>query len=178
MEHELLWCHSADSWKNAQQPNPCTPAVIQGLAGHVCLPSDDPIDDFSEEDMATGSMVAAVRSPNKHPRSGSGGQCGYCCPFGSACMGTKVDSMMDHLEKRIDEKIVLQLGLVMDRLSGSTRSRPSSLSDNGVFFWSEEYYWCCTYSICSFVPGNQGVVWMSRQKHTWLDGGTGQRNHR
>ena len=35
------------------------------------LPVDDPIEDFSEEDMATGSMAAAGRSPNKHPRTGS-----------------------------------------------------------------------------------------------------------
>ena len=61
MEHEL----SSDSWTDAQQPNLCTPAE------HVCLPSDDPIEDFSEEDMATGSMAAAGRSPNKHPRTGS-----------------------------------------------------------------------------------------------------------
>ena len=44
---------------------------------------------------------------------------------------------MDRLEKRIDEKIDSKLGLVMDRLSvlektnSSTRSGPSSLSDNG-----------------------------------------------
>ena len=35
----------------------------------------------------------------------------------SACMDTKVVSMMDRLEKRIDEKIDSKLGLVMDRLS-------------------------------------------------------------
>ena len=55
----------------------------------------------------------------------------------SACMDTKVDSMMDRLEKRIDEGIDSKLGPVMDRLSvlertsSSTRSAPSSLSDNG-----------------------------------------------
>ena len=55
----------------------------------------------------------------------------------SACMDTKVDSMMDRLEKRIDEKIDSKLGPVMGRLSvleknsSSTRSGPSSLSDNG-----------------------------------------------
>ena len=70
MEHELLSL-SSDSWTDAQQPNPCTPTVIQGFAEHVCLPADDPIEDFSEEDMATGSMAAAGKSPNKHPRTGS-----------------------------------------------------------------------------------------------------------
>ena len=55
----------------------------------------------------------------------------------SACMDTKVDSMMDRLEKRIDEVIDSKLGLVMDSLSllektiSSTRSDPSSLSDKG-----------------------------------------------
>ena len=57
----------------------------------------------------------------------------------SACMDTKVDSMMDRLEKRSDEKIDSKLGPVMDRLSvlekpnnsNNTRSGPSSLSDNG-----------------------------------------------
>ena len=70
MEHELLSL-SSDSWTDAQQPNPCIPTVIQGFAEHVCLPADDPIEDFSEEDMATRSMAAAGRSPNKHPRTGS-----------------------------------------------------------------------------------------------------------
>ena len=60
-----------DSWTDAQPPNPCAPTVIQGFAEHVCLPADDPIEDFSEEDMATGSMAAAGRSPNKHPRTES-----------------------------------------------------------------------------------------------------------
>ena len=56
---------------DAQQPNLCIPTVIQGFAEHVCLPADDPIEHFSEEDMATGSMAAAGRSSNKHPRTGS-----------------------------------------------------------------------------------------------------------
>ena len=67
VEHELLSLSSDD----AQQPNPCTPAVVQGFAEHVCLPLDDPLEGFSEEDMATGSMALAGRSPNKHPHSGS-----------------------------------------------------------------------------------------------------------
>ena len=53
MEHELLSL-SSDSWTDAQQPNPCTLTVIQGFAEHVSLPTNDPIEDFSEEDMATG----------------------------------------------------------------------------------------------------------------------------
>ena len=70
VEHELLLL-SSDSWTDAQQPNPCTPTVIQGFVEHVCLLAGDPIEDFSEEDMATGSMTTAGRSPNKHPRTGS-----------------------------------------------------------------------------------------------------------
>ena len=56
----------------------------------------------------------------------------------SACMDTKVDSMMDRLEKEIDERIDSKLGPVMDRLSAlektnssSTISGPSSMSGNG-----------------------------------------------
>ena len=143
VEHELLSL-SSDSWTDAQQPNPCTPTGIQGFAEHVSLPTDDPIEDFSEEDMATGSMAVAGRSPNKHPRTGSEEDCvdiaallDRAADRFSACMDTKVDSMMDRLEKRIDEKIDSKLGPVMDRLSvlektsSSTRSGPSSLSDNG-----------------------------------------------
>ena len=70
MEHELLSLNS-DSWTDAKQPNPCTLTVIQGFAEHVSLPTDNPIEDFSEEDMATGCMAVAGRSPNKHPRTGS-----------------------------------------------------------------------------------------------------------
>ena len=112
MEHELLPL-SSDSWTDAQQPNPCTPTVIQGFLEH-----------------------------------------------GSACMDTKVDSMMDRLEKRIDEKIYSKLGPVMDRLSVlektscSTRSGPSSLSDNGGSSGQSSTAGVFTCSICSFVPGN------------------------
>ena len=130
VEHELLSLTS-DSWTDAQQPNPCAPTVIQGFAG--------------EEDMATGSMAMAGRSPNKHIRTGSEEDSvdiavllDRAADRFSACMDTKVDSMMDRLEKRIDEKIDSKLGPVMDRLSvlektnsSSTRSGPSSLSDNG-----------------------------------------------
>ena len=143
MEHELL-LFSSDSWTDARQPNPRTPTVIQGFAEHVCLLVDDPIEDFSEEDMATGSMAAAGRSPIKHPRTGSeedsvdiAALLDRAADRFSACMDTKVDSMMDRLEKRIDEKIDSKLGPVKDRLSvlektsSSTRSGPSSLSDNG-----------------------------------------------
>ena len=135
---------SSDSWTDAQQLNPCTLTVTQGFAEHVSLPTDDPIEDFSEEDMATGSMAAAGRSPNKHPRTGSeedsvdiAAHLDRAANRFSACMDTKVDSVMDRLEKRIDEKIDSKLGLVMDRLSvlektsSSTRSGPSSLSDTG-----------------------------------------------
>ena len=110
----------------------------------MCLLADDPIEDFSEEDMATGSMAAAGRSPNKHPRTGSeedsvdiAALLDRAADRFSACMDTKVDSMMDRLEKRIDEKIDSKLGPVMDMLSvlektsSSTRNGPSSLSDNG-----------------------------------------------
>ena len=129
MEHELLSL-SSDSWTDAQQPNPCTPTVIQGFAD-VSLPADDPIEDFSEEDIATGSMAVAGRSPNKHPRTGSEeALLDRAADRFSACMDTKVDSMMDRLEKRIDEKIDSKLGPVVDRLSvlettsSSTRSGP------------------------------------------------------
>ena len=144
MEHELL-LFSSDSWTDAQLPNPCTPTVIQGFAEHVSLPTDDPIEDFSEEDMTTGSMASAGRSTNKHPRTGSeednvdiAALLDRAADRFSACMETKVDSMMDRLEKRIDEKIDSKLSTVMDRLSvlektsNNTRCGSSSLSDNGA----------------------------------------------
>ena len=106
MEHELLSLGS-DSWTDAQQP--CTPSVIQGFAEHISLPTDDPIEDFGEEDMATGSMAVGGRSPNKHPRTGTEeysvdivALLDRAADRFSACMDTKVDSMMDRLEKRID----------------------------------------------------------------------------
>ena len=147
----------------------------------MSLPTDDPIEDFSEEDMATGSVAVAGRSPNKHPRTGSeedsvdiAALLDRAADRFSAYMDTKVDSMMDRLEKRIDEKIDSKLGLVMVRLSvlekisGGTRSGPSR---------SEQC--CCRYtrSIHSSLPENQGVVRISRQKHTWPDGGSGLGDH-
>ena len=106
MEHELLSL-SSDSWTDAQQPNPCTPTVFQGFA----------------EDMATGSMAAAGRSPNKHLRTGLeedsvdiDALLDRAAHRFSACMDTKVDSMMD---------------VGAGETSSSTSSGPSSLSDNG-----------------------------------------------
>ena len=94
--------------------------------------------------MATGSVASAGRSPNKHPRTGSeedsmdfAALWDRAADRFSACMDTKVDSMMDRLEKRIDGKIDSKLSPVMDRLSvlektsKSTRCGSSSLSDNG-----------------------------------------------
>ena len=87
----------------------------------MCLPADDPTEDFSEEDMTTGGMAAAGRSPNKHPRTESeedsvdiAALLDRAADRFSACMDTKVDSMMDRLEKRIDQKIDSKLGPLMD----------------------------------------------------------------
>ena len=120
--------------------------LFRALLEHVRLPVDEPIEDFSEEDMATGSMAEAGRSPNKHLALDQrkigvdiAALLDRVADRFSACMDTKVDSMMDRLEKRIDEKIDSKLGPVMDRLSvlektsSSTRSGLSSLSDNGGF---------------------------------------------
>ena len=61
--------------------------------------------------MAAGSVAIAGRSP-KHPRTGSeddsvnlAALLDRAADRFSACMDTKVDSTMDHLERRIDEKI-------------------------------------------------------------------------
>ena len=162
------------------------PLLSRVFAEYVSLPTDDPIEHFSEEDMATGSMAVGGRSPNKHPRTGSeensldiAALLDRAADRFSACMDTKVDSMMDRLEKRIDEIINSKHGPVMDRLSvlektsSSTRSAPSSLSDNGEFCRSEQCCWRYTCSICSFLLGNQGLVRISRQTHAWPDGGSG-----
>ena len=78
MDHELL-SHSSDSWTDAQQPNSST--SIKALLST----RDDPIEDFSEEDMATGSMAVAGRSPNKHPRTGSEEDSVDIAALGSCC---------------------------------------------------------------------------------------------
>ena len=185
MEHELLSL-SSDSWTDAQWPNPCTPTVTQGFAEHVRLPTDDPIEDFSEEDMATGSMAVAGRSPKKHPRTGSEEDSEDIAALldrgadrFSVCMDTKVDSMMDRLEKRIDEKIDSKLGPLMDRLSvlektsSSTRSGLSSLSDNGGSAGQSS---AAGGTPAAFAPSYleiKGWCGFSRQKHTWPNGGSG-----
>ena len=186
VEHELLSL-SSDSWTDAQQPNPCTPNVSQGFAECVCLPSDDPIEDFSEEGTAAGSMAVAGRSPNKHPRTGSEEDSVDIAALldrapdrFSACMDTKVDSMMDRLEKRIDGKIVSKLGPVMDRLSvqeknnsSRTRSGPSSLSDNGGSAGQSSAAGGNTPAV--FAPSYLEIKGRCgfRDKHTWPDGGSG-----
>ena len=189
MEHELL-LFSSDSWTDAQLSNPCTPTVIQGFAEHVSLPTDDPIEDFSEVDMATGSMVSAGRSPNNILVLDQRKIIWISLLFWigaadrfSACMDTKVDSMMDRLEKRIDEKIDSKLSPVMDRLSvlektsNSTRCGSSSLSDNGGSSWTEQYYWRCSLQYLLLLIWKSRVVRISGQKHTWTDRGSSQRGH-
>ena len=141
MEHELLSL-SSDSWTGRPAAKSVHYCCSGGFAEHVCLLSDDPIEDFSEEEMAIGSV--ARRSPNKHPRNGSkedsvdiAALLDRAADRFSRCMDTKVDPMMDRLEKRINEKIDSKLGLVMDRLSvlektsSRLRSGPSSLTDKG-----------------------------------------------
>ena len=136
-----------------------------------------------------GSMAVAGRSP-KHLRAGSEDDCvdlaaifDRAADRFSACMDTKVDSMMGRLEKRIDERIDSKLGPVMDRLpalektnSSSTRSGPSSMSDNVGSAGQKQRWRQWTCGIRPFLPRNQGVVWIPRQKHTWLDGSSGQGN--
>ena len=108
----------------------------------MCLLAVDPIEDFSEEDMATGSGAVSGKSLNKHRRTGSEEDSvdivallDRAADRFSACMDLKVDSMMDRLEKRIDEKIDSKLGPVMDscvccRKPAAVREGgPSSLSD-------------------------------------------------
>ena len=175
MEHELLLFNS-DSWTDAQQPNPCTPTVIQGFAEHGSVPTDDPIEDISEVDMATGSMASAGRSPNKHPRTGSEeDNMDFAALMDRAAdrFSAKLESMMDRLEKRFDEKIDSKFGPVMDRLSvlektsSSTRSGPSHCLTKVVLL-DRAVPLALSCSICSLF-GNQGVVRISRQKHTWTD---------
>ena len=72
MEHELLSL-SSDSWTDAQQPNPCTSTVLQDFAEDVSLPTDDPIEDFSEEDMATGSVAGGWEVSQQTSSYGNGG---------------------------------------------------------------------------------------------------------
>ena len=148
----------------------------------MCLPTDDPIEDFSEEDMATGSMAVAGRSPNRHPRTGSeedsldiAALLDRAADRFSACMDTKVDSMMDRLEKRIDEKIDSKLGpvdrlSVLEKTSTSTRSGPSSLSDNGGSTGQSS---ATGGAPAVFAPSYLEIKEWWRQKHTWPDGGSG-----
>ena len=99
----------------------------------------------------------------------------------SACMDTKVDSMMDRLEKRMDEKIDSKLGPVMDRL----------LEENQQQHEKRSPLHCVTMVVlldssttgvvpAVFAPSYleiKGVVWISRPKHTRLDGRSDQRDH-
>ena len=134
------------SWTSATWPNTCTPTAIQSLAEHVQLPDFvDPIEDFTEEDSRSESMAVAGRSP-KHPRTESddngldvGALLEKAADRFSACLDAKIDSMMEHLDKRIEDKVDSKLGPVMDRLSAlekmgtsSTRSGPSSSSDGSA----------------------------------------------
>ena len=147
---------SSDSWSDAQIPdlytssasiarlNLSSTTAIQGLAEQVQLPDfTDPIEDFTEEDSRSESMAVTGRSP-KHPRTESehngldiGALLEKAADRFSACMDTKIDSMMEQMDKKIDDKINKKLVPVIDRISAleektltsSTRSGLSSSSD-------------------------------------------------
>ena len=119
----------------------------------------DPIEDFTEEDSRSESMAVTGRSP-KHPRTESednGLDVGALLEKSAdrfiACMVAKIESMMEQLDKRIEDKIDSKLVPVMDRISAleertstsSTRSGPSSSSDGSS-------------GSTAFLPGDQGVV--------------------
>ena len=81
--------------------------------------------------MATASMAVAERSPNKHPRTGSeedSVDIAALLDRAANCMDTQVDSLMERLEKRIDEKTDLKLGPVMDKLSVLEKTSTSTRS--------------------------------------------------
>ena len=128
--------------RNPFRPNLCTTTSIQNLAEQVQLPdSVDTIEDFTEENSRSENM-ATGRSP-KHPRTESddngldvGALLDKAADRFSACMDAKISSMMDQLDKRIEDKVDSKLVPVMDRLSAlektntsSTKSGPSSSSD-------------------------------------------------
>ena len=146
---------------------------IQGFAEHKSLPTDDPIEDFSEEDMATGKYGGGWELPTyilvrdrRRIVWDIADLLDRAADRFSACM---LNSMMDRLEKRIDEKIDSKLGPVMERLSvlektsSSSRSGPSLLSDNGG---STDHSSATGVDPAVFTPYlEQGVVRISRQKH-------------
>ena len=142
--------------------NLSTTTAIQGLAEQVQLPDfADSIEDFTEEDSNSESM-ATGRSP-KQPRTESaengldmaalmeklaekaGDRAAEKSSEGfrthaegfRTYMDTKIDSMMEQMDKKIEDKIDKKLVPVIDRISAleekaltsSTRSGPSSSSD-------------------------------------------------
>ena len=113
MEHELSPLSTA-SWTDAQQ-DPCTLAVTQGFAEHTSLPLDR--ENWEEKDFADpiDSMDVAALLDRAADRS-------------CACSDTKVESMMDRFEKRIDERIDSKLGPVMDRLTALEKTNSSTKS--------------------------------------------------
>ena len=143
---------SGDSWTEAQIPDLCTSwtgvtqpklSTTTRVAEQVqLLDFIDPIEDFTEKDLRSERMAVAERSP-KHPRTESddngldvGALLDKAADRFSACMDAKISSMMDQLDKRIEDKVDSKLVPVMDRLSAlektntsSTKSGPSSSSD-------------------------------------------------
>ena len=128
VEDELLSL-SSDSWTPSSRIRPLLLLLKTLLSTFVCRRTGknwedkdfadpiDPIENFGEEDMATGSMAVAGRSP-KHPRTGSeddsvdlAALLDRAADHFSACMETKVDSMMDRLDKKSMRKLIRNLDL-------------------------------------------------------------------
>ena len=85
--------------------------IVQSFAEQIQIPDFiDPIEDFTEEDSISESMAVTGRSP-KHPRTESednvmdvGALLEKSADRFSMSMEAKIESMMEQMDKRIEDK--------------------------------------------------------------------------
>ena len=169
----------------------------------------EPFEEFSDNDSMS---VISGRSP-KHPRTSTeddgqlniaalldqaavrfGATLNTNCADLIATVNTNIDSMMDRLEKKMDDKIDTKLGPVVDRLtalepvvdrltalenavSSSIRSGPSSASDHGAGIYGGGGGGA---SPAVFAPSYleiKGLMWIPGQGSAWLDRSAGEGIH-
>ena len=169
------------SLTSATRPNPYTTTAIQSLAEQVQLPDFvDPIEHFTEEDSRSESMTTGI-SP-KHLCTESednaldvGAFLEKAADRFSACKDAKIDSMMENLDTRIDEKVDSKLGPVMVRLLKLENQVQSAQGVDLLQRLMGHQAPSRGHDICVFLPWKSRDGVLSRSKHDWIDRGTGKR---
>ena len=180
MGHEVVAV--TDSWTDVQQQNPWTPSVTQGFAEHIlladwwrelggqglCKPPLTPLKTLGRT--TTWQVLLAWQQLDAHPNILVRGQ--------MRTMWILLPSWIVLLIVSANAWIQMTDCLLWRK----TLQQHKKWSLLYVWHWRISWrqpWWRqpIARGIRSFLSGDQGVVRVPRQEHTWFDGGSSQRSH-